>query len=66
MAAIGVLVVLAGALGWYESESHPFGRSGAPVLVDVHRGEPFGAIATALAKRQVIGTSFAFRLWSLV
>ena len=66
MAAIGVLVVLAGALGWYESESHPFGRLGPAVLVDVHPGEPFGAIATALAKRQVIGTSFAFHLWSLV
>ena len=66
MAAIAVVVVLAGALGWYESESHPFGRLGPAVLVDVHRGEPFGAIATALAKRQVIGTSFAFRLWSLV
>jgi len=66
VAAIVVVVALAGAVGWYESESHPFGRPGAPVLVDVHGGEPFGAIAAALAKSQVIGTSFAFHVWSLV
>ena len=65
-AAVVVLVLLAGAIGWYESESHPFGPPGAPVVVDVHPGEAFGAIAGALSRGQVIGTSFAFRLWSLV
>jgi UPF0755 protein len=66
VAAAAALVVLAAALGWYESEAHPFGPPGAPVVIDVHPGEPFAEIAAALSRSQVIGTSFAFRLWSLV
>ena len=65
-AVLAVLVVLAGALAWYELESHPFGKPGKAVLVDVQPGESLGTITSALTRAQVIGTSFAFRLWSVV
>ena len=67
--AVALLVaafVPAGALAWYEVEAHPFGRPGAPVQVDVHAGEPLGAIETALATDQVVGTAVAFHIWSFV
>ena len=65
-AVVVVLAVLAGVVGWYEAESHPFGGPGARVLVRVRPGEPFGQITAALSSRNVIGTSLAFRLWSVV
>ncbi len=65
-ALAAVLVVLAGAIGWYEAEANPFGGPGRAVLVHVHPGEPLGAITSALTSAQVIGTSVAFGLWSVV
>jgi UPF0755 protein len=61
-----VALVLAGLLAWYEVEAHPFGRPGKAVQVDVRAGEPLGAIETALATHQVVGTAVAFRIWSFV
>jgi UPF0755 protein len=63
---LAVVVVVAGALSWYEVEAHPFGGPGTPVRIDVHAGESLGAIETALAKDQVVGTAVAFRIWSFV
>jgi UPF0755 protein len=65
-ALVAALVVLAGVIGWYEAEANPFGAPGKPVLLTVHPGEPLGAITAALVKAKVIGTSFAFGLWSIV
>jgi UPF0755 protein len=64
--ALAVLLVIGGFLAWYEIEANPFGPPGKPVLVDVHAGEPLGSIMSTLTKDQVIGTSFAFHLWSVV
>ncbi len=67
VAALGlVLVVLAGTVAWYEVEANPFGAPGKTVLVHVHAGESLGAIETALASHQVVGTAVAFRIWSLI
>lgn len=66
VAILVVLVPLAGLVAWYEVESNPFGAPGKAVLVDVRAGQSIEAIATTLAKDHVIGTSFAFHLWSYV
>lgn len=65
-ALVAALVVVAGALAWYEMEANPFGSPGKPVLVDVQAGESLSTIGTTLAKDQVIGTTVAFRVWSFV
>ncbi len=66
VALVAVALVLAGTLAWYEVEAHPFGRPGEPVQLDVRAGEPLGAIETALATDDVVGTAVAFRIWSFV
>ncbi len=63
---VALLVVVAGAVAWYEVEANPFGSPGKPVLVKVRAGEPLDAIDAALADEQVVGTSVAFRVWSFV
>lgn len=65
---LGVLVFLvlliAGAVGWFETESSPSGAPGKPVIVEVRHGEPESALMATLSRDGVIGSSFAFRVWS--
>jgi UPF0755 protein len=64
---VGLLILvllIAGMVGWYESEANPFGGKGPKVIVDVKAGEPMGTVVGALTRDGVIGSSLAFRLWT--
>ena len=68
IAAAGVivagLVVLVGGYLWVQSEAEPSGPPGPQVLVTVPAGSGVNATGSLLAAKGVIGSSFAFRLWS--
>lgn len=66
VAVVVLVAVLAGAFGWYESQANPFGAKGPAVVVDVHQGESAGSIYAALTHAGVVGSSIAFRFWTLV
>ena len=64
---LGVLLLaLVGFLAWYELQANPLGGRGAPVAVEVSRGEPAGSVVEELAQKGVISSTFAFRLSDLV
>lgn len=65
VAAVFVLA-LGGLLAWYEIEANPFGPPGKAVVVHVSPGESMGSVAASLVDHGVIGSSFAFHLWSVV
>jgi UPF0755 protein len=68
IAAAGVilagLVVLVGGYLWVRSEADPSGPQGAQVIVTVPVGSGETATGSLLADKGVIGSSFAFRVWS--
>ena len=62
--AIAILVVLVGGFLWVDSEANPSGPMGAQVVVTVEPGAGADGVASELAARSVIGSSFAYRIWS--
>ena len=58
------LVVLVGGYFWVQSEAQPSGPPGPPVVVTVPAGAGVNSTGSLLAERGVIGSSFAFRIWS--
>jgi UPF0755 protein len=66
VAVLAVLALAAGAVAWYEAEAHPFGSPAKAVMISVRHGESVDAIVSALTRKGVIGSSLAFKLWSLV
>ena len=58
------LVVLVGGYFWVQSEASPSGPPGAQVLITIPAGTGVNATASLLASKGVIGSSFAFRIWS--
>jgi UPF0755 protein len=63
--AAGIFLVLAGVL-WYELESHALGPPGRQEVVVVQRGESFSSVADKLGQDKVIGSTWAFRFYTLV
>jgi len=59
----GVAVLVGGYL-WVQSEAEPSGPPGPQVLITVPAGSGVNATGSLLAAKGVIGSSFAFRLWS--
>jgi UPF0755 protein len=49
-------------VAWYEVEAYPFGAPGPRVVIEIRAGEGAGTFTSALARRGVISTGFAFRL----
>jgi UPF0755 protein len=61
-----VLLLVVAVVGWYEIEANPFGGPGRRVVVEIRPGESAGAVASTLARHDVIGSTLAFRLSLLV
>ena len=61
---LGGLVVLVGGYFWVQHEADPSGPHGAQVLITVPAGAGVGSTASVLESKGVIGSSFAFRVWS--
>ena len=60
---LGLVVIVGGSL-WVDHEANPSGPKGAQVIVTVPQGAGIGQFSGVLAQKGVIGSSFAFRLWS--
>ena len=58
------LVLLVGGYLWVQHEASPSGPAGPQVLVTVPAGAGVSSTGSVLADKGVIGSSFAFRLWS--
>jgi UPF0755 protein len=58
------LVVMVGGYVWVQSEANPSGPPGPQVLVTVTAGGGVNSTGSLLADKGVIGSSFAFRVWS--
>lgn len=63
-AILAGLVVLVGGYFWVQSEANPSGPPGGQVLVTIPAGTGVNAAGTLLASKGVIGSSFAFRIWT--
>jgi UPF0755 protein len=57
--------VLVSGYAWVQHEASPPGPPGPQVLVTVAAGAGVSSTASVLAARGVIGSSFAFRVWSM-
>lgn len=64
--ALALVLAIAGAVAWYELEAHPLGAPGRTVMVDVHPGEATSSVLGQLTRDGVIGSSFAFKVWTVV
>ncbi len=60
---VGIVVLVGGTL-WVEAEANPSGPPGPLVVVTVGAGSGVDQLAGALESKQVIGSAFAFHLWS--
>jgi UPF0755 protein len=63
-AAMAIAAVLVGGYLWVESEADPSGPTGAQVVVTVAPGSGADQVASLLASKHVMGSSFAYRIWS--
>ncbi len=59
---LGVAVLVGGYL-WVDSEANPSGPEGPAVVVAVADGSGVDQVSGVLESKQVIGSSFAFKLW---
>jgi len=66
LAVLALLLVLAGAVAWYEVEANPSGAPGKALVINVRHGEAVGDVLSQLTRDGVIGSAFAFRLWAVV
>jgi len=58
------LIILIGGYVWVQSEANPSGPTGPQVVVTVPVGSGVNSTGSLLAEKGVIGSSFAFRVWS--
>lgn len=65
-AAAVVVLAFIGLAAWVEAEASSSGTVGSSVIVHVKPGEAIDTVLGALARDQVVGSSLAFKLWSLV
>ncbi len=63
-AVVLVVVVLVGGFLWVQHEASPGGPPGAQVIATVTSGSGTSQLASTLAAKGVIGSSFAYRIWS--
>ena len=61
--AVGV-IVLVGGYFWVQSEASPSGPPGRQVLITVPTGAGVNSTGSLLSAKGVIGSSFAFRIWT--
>ncbi len=61
---VGLVVIVGGYL-WIGSEADPGGPQGAQVIVTVPSGGGTDQLASALESKGVIGSSLAYRIWSV-
>jgi UPF0755 protein len=54
------------AVGWFYFQVEPRGGQGQSVQVTVEDGWSTGEVGSALAQADVVGSAFAFRVWSTV
>ena len=54
------------AVGWFYFQVEPRGGQGAEVQVTIEDGWSTGEVGSALAKADVVGSAFAFRIWSSI
>ena len=59
-----VVVVLLGGFLWVQHEASPGGPPGAQVIATVRSGTGTSQLASVLEAKGVIGSSFAYRIWS--
>ena len=64
VAALVIVVILVGGYFWVDSEANPSGPMGAQVVVTVKPGSGADQVASLLSARDVIGSTFAYRIWS--
>ena len=65
--ALGVIVVLAGLVGWYEVEVHAVGaKKGGEVTIDIQRGASVSSVVDRLVAKEVLSSSTAFSLYSAI
>ncbi len=58
------LAVLVGGYFWVQSEASPSGPPGPQVLITVPAGAGVNSTGSLLSSKGVIGSSFAFRIWT--
>ncbi|MGH8981868.1 MAG: endolytic transglycosylase MltG [Acidimicrobiales bacterium] len=67
LGVLGALVLLVvGVVAWFDSEANPSGHEGSAVIVAVRSGESTDTVVGTLARKGVVDSSLAFRLWSFV
>jgi UPF0755 protein len=54
------------AVGWFYFQVEPRGGEGETVQVTIEDGWSTGEVGSALAQADVVGSAFAFRIWSTV
>jgi UPF0755 protein len=54
------------AVGWFYFQVEPRGGQGEEVQVTIEDGWSTGQVGSALAEADVVGSAFAFRIWSTV
>jgi len=54
------------AVGWFYFQVEPRGGAGETVQVTIEDGWSTGEVGSALAQADVVGSAFAFRVWSTV
>jgi UPF0755 protein len=61
--ALAIVAILVGGFLWVQSEANPSGPMGKQVIVTIAPGSGADGVASQLAARNVIGSSFAYRIW---
>ena len=64
LALVAALIVLIGGYIWVQNEANPSGPVGPQVVVTVPVGNGVNSTGSLLADKGVIGSSFAFRVWT--
>jgi UPF0755 protein len=59
----GIVLIVGGDV-WVQHEASPSGTPGTQVIITVPAGAGVSSTGSVLAAKDVIGSSFAFRLWS--
>jgi UPF0755 protein len=63
---VAAVAVVAGGILWVRAEADPSGPVGPQVIVSVPAGTGVNHLAASLESKGVIGSSFAYRIWSQV
>jgi UPF0755 protein len=61
---VAVVIILLGGYLWVQHEASPGGAPGPQVIATIHSGAGTSQLASTLQSDGVIGSSFAYRIWS--